>query len=292
VQGPAGGTLQLNGNGAFIYTPTGDYYGTDSFTYVVDDGKVVGNTATVRLNIRYVNRPPIATGGSYSVNPLAVFTANVTSFANDPDGDPLTVRVVTGPSYGRLVLNPDGSFTYEGSLLNPGSDSFTYQVGDGQYFSAAATITIDLTRRSGFGYFIRDFWGLSAPGTEDAVSETLHVEPARVEKLPALISYAPAERAGAVDDVYLTQARSLVVPLSGDTADATTVTIVSVRAVVTDESLSTSLVTASLAKGRIELAFNPSLPPGAYDLVIRLTCPDGSTVDLQLTVLTSISPTI
>jgi hypothetical protein len=78
--------------------------------------------------------------------------------------------------------------------------------------------------------------------------------------------------------------------LSGDTADATTVTIISVRAVVTDESLSTSLVTASLAEGRIELAFSPSLPPGAYDLVIRLTRPDGSTIDLQLTVLIALEP--
>jgi hypothetical protein len=155
-----------------------------------------------------------------------------------------------------------------------------------------ATITIDLTRRGGFGYFIRDFWGLSAPGTEDAVSETLHVEPARVEKLPALISYASAKPAGAVDGVYLTLTRSLVVPLSGDTADATTVTIISVRAVATSESLPASLVSASLEGNRLVLAFSPSLPPGAYDLVIRLTRPDGSTIDLQLTVLTSILPAI
>jgi hypothetical protein len=290
VKGPAGGTLQLSGNGSFIYRPTGDYYGTDSFTYVVDDGQAVGNTATVTLIIRYVNRPPIATSGSYSVDPFAVFGGNLTTFASDPDGDPLTVRLVSSPTYGRLVLYADGTFIYAGSLLNLGTDSFTYQVGDGQYFSATETITFNLIRRGGYGYFIRDFWGLSAPGTKDAVSETLHGEPARVGKLPALISYASAKPAGAVDDVYLTHARSLVVPLSGDTADATTVTIISVRAVVTDESLSTSLVTASLAEGRIELAFSPSLPPGAYDLVIRLTRPDGSTIDLQLTVLIALEP--
>ena len=250
----------------------------------------LGNTATVTLIIRYVNRPPIATSGSYTVNPQAVFTGNLTSFAYDPDGDPLTVRLVSSPTYGRLVLNSDGTFTYAGSLLNPGIDSFTYQVGDGQYFSATATITIDLTRRSGFGYFIRDFWDLTAPGTGDAVSETLQVEPARAEKLPAIISFAPAKPAGGIEGVYLTLTRSLVVPLSGDAAEATTVTVISVRAVVTGDSLPASLVSASLDGTRLVLAFSPSLPPGAYDLVIRLTRPDGSTIDLQITVLTALEP--
>ena len=30
----------------------------------------------------------------------------------DPDGDPLTAVLVTGPSHGSLTLNADGSFTY------------------------------------------------------------------------------------------------------------------------------------------------------------------------------------
>jgi hypothetical protein len=290
VRGPAGGTLQLSGNGAFIYRPTGDYFGTDSFTYVVDDGKAVGNTATVTLTIRYVNRPPIATNGSYSVDPSAVFGGNLTTFAYDPDGDPLTVRLVNGPTYGRLVLHTDGTFTYSGSLLNPGADSFTYQVGDGQYFSATETITINLVRRGGFGYFIRGFWGLSAPGTEDAVSETLQVQPARVEELPALISFAPATSTGMVDDVCMTLSHSVRVPLPAEAVDATAVTVVSVRVATTDESLSASLVTASLAEGKIDFVFNPSLPPGAYDLIIRLTRADGSTLELPFTVFMGEGP--
>ena len=30
----------------------------------------------------------------------------------DPDGDPLTAVLVTGPSHGTLTLNANGSFTY------------------------------------------------------------------------------------------------------------------------------------------------------------------------------------
>jgi hypothetical protein len=197
---------------------------------------------------------------------------------------------VNAPTYGQIVVNSDGIFTYQGSLLNPGTDSFTYQVGDGQYYSAPETITIDFTRHSGYGYFIRDFWDLTAPGTGDAVSETLQVKPAPTEKMPELISFAPSETSGGVEGVYLTLGRSLVVPLKGDAANATTVTILSVRAVATNESQPASLVSASLEGSKLVLAFNSALPAGAYDLVIRLTRPDGSTIDLQITVLTATDP--
>ena len=38
VDGPAHGTLVLNGDGSFTYTPDADYVGTDSFTYRASDG--------------------------------------------------------------------------------------------------------------------------------------------------------------------------------------------------------------------------------------------------------------
>ena len=38
VTGPAHGTLTLNADGSFTYTPTANYNGTDSFTYKANDG--------------------------------------------------------------------------------------------------------------------------------------------------------------------------------------------------------------------------------------------------------------
>ena len=38
VSGPANGTLALNADGSFTYTPAANYNGADSFTYKANDG--------------------------------------------------------------------------------------------------------------------------------------------------------------------------------------------------------------------------------------------------------------
>ena len=51
VAGPAHGTLSLNGDGSFTYTPATNFLGTDSFTYNDTDGLATSNTATVTLTV-------------------------------------------------------------------------------------------------------------------------------------------------------------------------------------------------------------------------------------------------
>lgn len=51
ASGPANGTLTLNPNGSFTYTPTGVFAGLDSFTYLASDGMSPSNTATVTINV-------------------------------------------------------------------------------------------------------------------------------------------------------------------------------------------------------------------------------------------------
>lgn len=48
---PANGTLQLNANGSFVYTPKADSIGTDEFTYTVFDGKSLSSPATVKITV-------------------------------------------------------------------------------------------------------------------------------------------------------------------------------------------------------------------------------------------------
>ena len=51
VAGPAHGSLTLNTNGSFLYTPAANYAGNDSFTYKASDGTNSSNTATVTLTV-------------------------------------------------------------------------------------------------------------------------------------------------------------------------------------------------------------------------------------------------
>lgn len=69
--------------------------------------------------------------------------------ANDMDdnGDPLTVRLVSGPSRGTLHLNPDGSFLYTPDAGFTGTDIFTYTASDGQQDANVATGTITVVNR-------------------------------------------------------------------------------------------------------------------------------------------------
>lgn len=51
ISGPAHGTLTLNANGSFIYTPSPNFNGTDTFTYRANDGISDGNVATVTIAV-------------------------------------------------------------------------------------------------------------------------------------------------------------------------------------------------------------------------------------------------
>ncbi len=50
-EGPAHGTVVVNANGSYSYTPAANYAGTDSFTYTVNDGHGGVDTATVKLTV-------------------------------------------------------------------------------------------------------------------------------------------------------------------------------------------------------------------------------------------------
>jgi VCBS repeat-containing protein len=67
VTAPANGTVTLNGNGTFTYTPNHYFYGADMFTYRDDDGVVYGNTATVTVNVAHINQPPTAVNDTYTL---------------------------------------------------------------------------------------------------------------------------------------------------------------------------------------------------------------------------------
>jgi len=62
--GPSNGTLTLNADGSFTYTPALNFNGTDSFIYYANDGSLDSNFATVTITVNTVNDAPSFTKGS------------------------------------------------------------------------------------------------------------------------------------------------------------------------------------------------------------------------------------
>lgn len=100
------------------------------------------------VRLRYTpNLAPVAADDSYTLaqgGTLSV-TAAVGVLNNDYDPllDPISAQLVSNAGSGTVVLNGDGSFTYEpASTEFTGSDTFTYQVDDGSRISSVATVTI------------------------------------------------------------------------------------------------------------------------------------------------------
>jgi VCBS repeat-containing protein len=92
--------------------------------------------------------PPVAVNDAYSVVGGATLTVPPPGvLANDTDanGDSLTAQLVSGPSSGVLVLNPNGSFTYTPGENTTGTVTFTYRASDGTSVSNVATVTITVT---------------------------------------------------------------------------------------------------------------------------------------------------
>lgn len=155
VTGPTQGTLTLNADGSFAYTPNAGASGNDTFTYVANDGLLNSAPTQVTITISTPpNQPPVAnddyatvirnTGASNNV-------ANVIVLANDsdPDGslDPASVTVVVNPVNGTATANADGSITYQPKAGFTGSDSLAYTVQDTiGAVSNTAVVRLDVIR--------------------------------------------------------------------------------------------------------------------------------------------------
>ncbi len=185
-------TVQSNSNGTLVLTGTGtiaDYEqvlasvtyrdtGNDTITvghptrtinWTVSDGALSSSAVTTLVTI---DRPSSAQDKSASVSEGGTVTGTSGTSGtgalagdNDLDGDVLTVSAVDGSSgavgrglagtYGDLVLNADGSYSYTANntaAINAApagtdpTDDFTYTVSDGNGGAATELLAIAITR--------------------------------------------------------------------------------------------------------------------------------------------------
>jgi hypothetical protein len=120
VAGPANGTLTLKDDGSLTYTPSTGFSGTDSFTYVANDGSLNSNVATVTLTVNPVLPPP--TG---EVHFLVVDTSSRRTFEYDNAGGMLgNPRLNTEDQTPRgIATNSDGTLRW---VIDDKGDVFVY----------------------------------------------------------------------------------------------------------------------------------------------------------------------
>jgi len=150
---PANGTLTENA-GIFTYNPNSNFNGADTFTYIVTDGDLDSNVATVRINVNAINDAPVA--NEDTVGPVDFETPLIISIAddlldNDTDVDSTpSLASFTQPLNGTLVDNSDGTLTYTPDADFEGDDFFTYEITDGALNSNAATVNVSVLPENTF----------------------------------------------------------------------------------------------------------------------------------------------
>lgn len=146
---PTHGTLTLNPNGTFTYTPTLNYNGSDSFTYAPNDGTVDGNTATVTITVNASNDAPLGNPDSYTVKEdVTLYVSTANGFIKndyDAEGDSITGTLQTTTTNGTLTMSASGGFIYVPDNNFNGTDSFTYVPTDGTDNGGATVVTLHVT---------------------------------------------------------------------------------------------------------------------------------------------------
>ncbi|MEO7803915.1 MAG: carboxypeptidase regulatory-like domain-containing protein [Actinomycetota bacterium] len=138
------GTVLLNTDGSFEYTPEANFNGSDSFTYRATDGQNRSRPAVVTIQVQPVNDPPVAIDDQAVTQEDTSVDVPVAANDSDPDGDPLVFSVSTPAANGTAVCTTSGVCTYTPGPDFTGQDSFGYSVTDG-LSSSSATVTILVT---------------------------------------------------------------------------------------------------------------------------------------------------
>ncbi|TVS20550.1 MAG: tandem-95 repeat protein [Planctomycetaceae bacterium] len=201
VDGPNYGTLTLNANGSFVYTPLDYYNGPDWFTYKASDGQLESNVTTVTITVNAVNNPPVLVDNRATTNqdqPLTFMGAALLGNArpgpeapagtvDDESDQTLSVIGVSPVSDqgGTVTFNAStGLITYTPPEGFSGEDQFTYTVTDDGIPPAQAEGTFSVTVVS-------------------TTFSTSHNLPVTVAMTPSTTNDVPEPEAGGDDSLLL-----------------------------------------------------------------------------------------
>jgi hypothetical protein len=148
----ANGTVSINPDKTIHYAPASNFFGSDSFTYTIDDGHGGTATATVDVTVNAVNDKP-----TFAIDLLSqtvqysdpITTVNVS--VSDPDDSvaDLTLQVLSSVPAGLTVTPGVGTLTISGNpLVVAGVYPIDLKVTDPHGASSTATVTITVNEET------------------------------------------------------------------------------------------------------------------------------------------------
>ena len=138
---PAVGTVAMNANGTYLYTPPTNFAGTVTFSYRVTDPS--GASATAAETI-VVSAPQLIGNNHSLTTPYATaLGGNASLGVTYAPGS--VFMASSSPAHGSVTMNADGTYQYMPVSGFSGLDAFTYTITDptGQTVTATETITVE-----------------------------------------------------------------------------------------------------------------------------------------------------
>ncbi len=163
------GTVTIAGDQKTLtYTPNADYYGTDSFTYTIEDKKNITSTATVEVTVNGVNDVPSFTAGATQSVAEDAGAQTVTGWATAISAGPsnesaqtLTFAVTTGN---------EALFSVQPAISANGTLSYTLAA------NANGTATVSVV--------LKDNGGTARGGVDTSAAQTFTIEVTAVNDVP------------------------------------------------------------------------------------------------------------
>jgi VCBS repeat-containing protein len=247
VSDPANGTVTVNADGSYTYTPNANFNGGDSFTYKANDGSADSNVATVNITVTAVNDAPVAVDDAYTTafdTPITVGAPGVLANDTDAEGSTLTAGSASDPAGGSVTLSADGSFTYTPDPAFNGTDTFTYAASDGQGGSDVATVTIAVGSPTGPTTLTVGDLSLKE-GNAGTTAATFTITRSGTNSGSSTVKYKTGGGTATVGDDYASVPLTGVTFGPGETSKAVTVNVVADTAPEPDETFSLILSTAT-----------------------------------------------
>ena len=162
---PSIGTLTIEADGDFVFTPADHWTGTTSTTYEVSNDSH-SHDGDIQITVTPINEAPDAVNDTATVDedtPTDV-TAQLLVNDTDPDGDTLVVTAASNPTGGSVdVTSNVVTFTPASEDCGAAIGSFDYDISDGNGGTDSASVTVNVSCTNDAPDAVAD----NAPATED-----------------------------------------------------------------------------------------------------------------------------